>query len=229
MMIFRQLILAVCCSVLPILAQAADELPSPVLFGALKNDTYVAPGGIYTVKVPVLPELGGEITDTENVVTFNDSVSTHISVASFPLDMSQRWDLGEKGRRDYLSGFYLAYVLADFQRRFPGSTAETTLFVPDLLEGAVIGFALLPGGSTFNHQLTLPGAPAEPAPVAKRGNLLFARGDRIYIVSIELAERVTQRKFFRKTPEEENEILRDRLIHFTGRIRFPAPKPVRKN
>ena len=229
MLIFRHLFLAACCGMLPVMVQAADELPTPVLFGTLKNDTYVAPGGIYTVKVPVLPELGGEITDTENVVTFDDSVSTHISLANFPLDMSQRWDLGEKGRRDYLSSFYVTYVLTDFQSRFPGSTAESTLFVPDLMEGAVISFALLPGGSAFNRQLTVPGAPAEPAPVAKRGNLLFARGDRIYIISIELAERVTQRKFFKKTPEEENSILRDRLIQFVGRIRFPAAKPVRKN
>lgn len=194
------------------------------LYGSLKSDHYVAPGGIYSVRVPVLPDLGGEITDTESVVTFDDTVGTHISLASFPLDMSQRWDLTEKGLRDYLASFYVTYVLKDFQDRFPGSKAESTLFVPELMDGSLMGFALLPGGSAFASQLTINVVPDEPPPVAKRGNLLFVREERIYIISIELAERVTQRRFFKKTPEEENIILRDRLIQFVGRIQFPAAK-----
>ncbi len=226
----RHLTIAAAFSLIPAGLPAGD-LPAPEkLYGTLKRDSYIAPGGIYTVRVPVLPELGGEITDTENVVTFDDSVSTHISLASFPLDMSQRWDLTEKGLREYLSSFYVTYVLADFQARYPGSTAEATLFTPELMDGSLLGFALLPGGSAFANQLAVPGGPAaEPAPVAKRGNLLFVRGERIYVLSIELAERVTQRKFFNKTPEEENAILRERLIQFVGRIHFPTPKPAPKN
>ena len=224
---FRHLLYATACSLLWVGVQAVD-VPIQGLYGTLKHDNYVAPGGIYSVRVPVLPELGGEITDTDSVVTFDDSVSTHISLASFPLDMSQKWDLTEKGLRDYLSAFYVTYVLTDFQTRFPGSTAEATLFVPELMDGSLMGFALLPGGSAFANQLTVGPGPEEPAPVAKRGNLLFVRGERIYVISIELAERVTQRKFFNKTPEEENTILRERLIQFAGRIQFPAPKPARK-
>ena len=226
---FRHLTLAAACSIFSVGLLAVDLPSSPRLYGNLKNDSYVAPGGIYSVRVPVLPELGGEITDTENVVTFDDSVSTHISLASFPLDMSQRWDLTEKGLRDYLSTFYVTYVLADFQTRYPGSTAEATLFTPELMDGSLVSFALLPGGSAFAGQLNVPGGPAEPAPVAKRGNLLFVRGERIYVLSIELAERITQKKYFNKTPEEENAILRERLIQFVGRIHFPTPNPVRKN
>ena len=223
----RHLILATVCSALSLGVRAVDDLPAPGrLYGTLKHDSYVAPGGIYSVRVPVLPELGGEIADTESVVTFDDSVGTHISLASFPLDMSQKWDLSEKGLRDYLSYFYVTFVLTDFQSRYPGSTAEATLFVPELMDGSLMGFVLLPGGSAFAGQLAI--LPGEPPPVAKRGNLLFVHGERIYVVSIELAERVTQRKFFKKTPEEENAILRDRLIQFAGRIQFPAPKPVRK-
>ena len=225
---FRHLIIAGLCGAFSVGSLAVD-LPTQGLYGTLKRDSYVAPGSIYTVKVPVLPELGGEITDTENVVTFDDNVSTHISLASFPLDMSQRWDLGEKGVRDYLTYFYLTFVLKDFQTRYPGSKAEATLFAPELMAGALLGFSLLPGGSAFANQLANGVVPDEIPPVAKRGNLLFIRADRIYILSIELAERVTQKKFFQKTPEEENVILRDRLIQFVGRIQFPAAKPVRKN
>jgi hypothetical protein len=230
MITLRHLIIAATCGVFPAIVLAVDLPTSARLYGTLKRENYVAPDGIYTVPVPVLPELGGEITDTENVVTFDDSVSTHISLASFPLDMSQRWDLTEKGPRDYLSNFYVNYVLSDFQKRYPGSSAESTLFAPELMEGSVLGFALLPGGSAFAGQLDLPGAArTEPVPTAKRGNLLFVRGERIYVLSIELAERITQKKFFNKTPEEENAILRERLIQFVNRIRFPAPKPAKKN
>lgn len=208
------------CQALP--AQAVD-VPVDGLYGRLKNDTYIAPEGIYRVRVPVLPELGGEITDTENVVNFQDKISTHISIACFRLDMSQRWDLSELGRREYLSRFYVNHVLKDFQTRFPGTTAETTMFTAELQQGALMGYALLPGGSSFAEPLAIPGAPPGPAPVAKRGNLLFVREDRIFIISIELAERVTQGKLFQKTAEEENVLLRDRLIQFTNRLRFPAP------
>jgi len=226
----RHLILAVVCTVLSIGARAADELPAATrLYGSLKRDNYVAPGGIYSVRVPVLPDLGGEVTDTESVVTFDDTVGTHISLASFPLDMSQKWDLTEKGLRNYLSSFYVNYVLKDFQDRYPGSTAESTLFVPELMDGSLMGFALLPGGSAFASQLTIKTTPDEPPPVAKRGNLLFVRDERIYVISIELAERVTQKRFFKKTPEEENVILRERLIQFAGRIQFPTAKPAPKN
>lgn len=226
----RQLLLAIVCCVICAGTRAVDDLPRGTqLYGSLKSDHYVAPGGTYSVRVPVLPDLGGEITDTENVVTFDDTVGTHISLASFPLDMSQRWDLTEMGLRDYLSSFYVTYVLKDFQDRYPGSKAESTLFVPELMEGSLMGFALLPGGSAFANQLTINVGPEEPSPVAKRGNLLFVRGDRIFIISIELAERVTQQRFFKKTPEEENVILRERLIQFAGRIQFPAAKTAPKS
>ncbi len=225
----RPLTLVTVCYTLAVGALAGDLPTTGQLYGTLKRESYIAPGGFYTVSVPVLPELGGEITDTENVVTFDDSVSTHISLANFPLDISQKWDLGEKGLRDYLTGFFTTYVLSDFQTRFPGSTAESTLFIPELMDGSLMSFTLLPGGSVYSGQIHIPGAPAEPAPIAKRGNLLFVHHERIYILSIELAERVTQKKFFNKTAEEENTILRERLILFTKRIHFPAPKPVKKN
>jgi hypothetical protein len=219
-------VLLACCLV-PHSARAV-EVPADGLYGKLKKDTYVAPGGTYSVRVPVLPELGGEITDTEDVVTFDDSVGTHISVANFRLDMSQQWDLTEKGLRDYLGNFYVNYVLKDFQARFPGSAAEATLFTPELMNGSLLGFALLPGGSAFAGHSAVAGVTPDSPPVAKRGNLLFVRDDRIFIISIELAERVTQRKFFNKTAEEENAILRERLIQFVGRLHFPAPKPAKK-
>ena len=42
------------------------------LAGKIEGKSYVSPTGIFKVVIPVLPELGGEITDTPNVVTFQD-------------------------------------------------------------------------------------------------------------------------------------------------------------
>lgn len=221
------LLLAATALAVPGVLPAVDT-PAEGLYGVIKRETYIAPGEAYRVALPVLPELGGQVSDTENVVTFSDDISTHISIASFPLDAGQLWEITDHGKRAFLTSFYTTQVMRDFQQRFPGSSLESTLFSPDLLEGAVIGFALLPGGSSFAKALTVPGINPPPPPVAKRGNLLFVRGGRIFIVSMELAERVTQPTQFHKSVEEENALLRDRLIRFTNRIRFPAPPAPKK-
>ena len=62
------------------------------LIGKVAGDTYLSATGEYKIIAPVLRELGGTITDTENVVTFSDSYNTHISIACFPQDASQRWE-----------------------------------------------------------------------------------------------------------------------------------------
>lgn len=205
-----------------VLAVHAAETPSTGLYGKLAGGVYTAPGGVYSVSVPVLPELGGQVHDTENVVTFDDDVSMHLSIACFPLDMSQKWELDTRGRKDYLVYFFVNFVLTDFQQRYPGSESETTVYVPSVNEGSLISYALLPGGSAFEGKTNVLATGDNPI-VAKRGTLLFVRSGNIFIVSAELSERVTQGKVFKKTPKEENEILRRRLIEFTGRIEFPPP------
>ncbi len=201
----------------------AQEAPASALYGKIKDNVYIAPGGLYKVAIPVLPELGGQVHDTENVVNFDDSISTHVSIASFPLDAAQKWEYDTRGVRDYLAYFYANFVLPDFQTRYHGAKEETTLFVPEFMDGAILGFTLLPGGSFFDGKNNILDAPPDGPAVAKRGNLLFVRNGRIYVVSTELAERVTQRSVFHKTPEEENKILRGRLMDFTARIEFPPP------
>lgn len=202
--------------------RADDALPG--LFGRVQGGRYYGPGGLYSVTLPVLPELGGEVHDTDSVVTFDDNVSTHISVACFPLDAVQKTELETHGIKEYLTGFYSRFVLQDFQKRFPGTTAESTLFTPSVFDGALFGYTLLPGGSSFQAGGRVLDTPGDPPPVAKRGNLLFIKNDHIFVISIELAERVTQAKFFNKTPEEENAILRDRLLQMADRLHFPAAK-----
>lgn len=197
-----------------------------VLVGTLEGNTYISPTGEFSIPSPILPELGGTLTDTENVVVFTDSYNTHISIACFPLDTTQRWELETRGRRDYLLYFFTTFVLADFQKRFPESSIESARYLPELHDGTLVTFALLPGGSNFEAKSRVLNAPAGPPVVAKRGTLLMLRDHRLYIISTELAERVTQRSSYALTPEQENLQLTDRLITLVNQMAFTnASKP----
>jgi len=207
----------------------AQQPGAPGLYGRLEGDSYVSPTGAFKVQVPVLPELGGEIQDTENVVTFDDPFNTHISIACFPLDATQKWEFETRGTREYLEYFYATFVAPDFIHRFPGTTTEAGQFVPQLLGGTLALYTLLPGGSVFAGRNQIVDAPPAGPVVAKRGTLLFVHDDHIFALSIELAERVTQPRVFHKTPEEENELLRNRLIELAGRMQFTARPPAAKS
>ena len=220
-MSLRLTVLLALCSALPVVARAQ----AVGLEGKMEGDVYVSPTGAFKLPAPVLPELGGKIEDTANVVTFSDDFNIHLSIACFALDASQKWELETRGLRDYLLYFFNEIVLPDFARRFPGSAIESARFVPELMDGSLIAYALLPGGSFFeekNH--VLDSAPAN-AVTAKRGTLLFVRNSHIFILSTELAERATQRSTYKQTIEQENAVLSARLTELANRLVFPAPKP----
>lgn len=208
-------------------ALSAQDAPSSGLYGEVRNGHYTANEGRFRVPVPVLQELGGKVFDTENVVTFTDDVSTHVSIAAFPLDMSNKWELETRGVKDFLVFFYTEHVFANFEQRFAGVANERSVFTPELRGGALLVFTLLPGGSAFQGKGNVVDTSTAP-PVAKRGTLLFVARETIFILSSELAERVTQRSAFQKTADEENEILRARLIELASRLQIPAPKPPSK-
>lgn len=207
------------------LALCAPAIAQPAgLAGRMDGDTYVSATGEFKLVAPVLTELGGTITDSGNVVTFQDSYNTHISIACFPQDASQRWELETRGLRDYLLYFFTEVVLADFQKRYAGSSIESARFLPELLEGALITYALLPGGSFFEDRNQVLVSPPTNPVTAKRGSLLFVRNRHIYILSIELTERATQRSTYQLTVEKENTLLAERLTALAGRLVFPGPK-----
>ena len=64
---------------------ASASTPPPQIYGKVADGFYTAPTGLYKVKIPVLPELGGNIMDTLNVVTFEDDFSTHVSIGAFSM------------------------------------------------------------------------------------------------------------------------------------------------
>ncbi len=82
------------------LALRAQEAVGPGLAGKIEGRTYVSPTGQFKVAIPVLPELGGDITDTPNVVTFQDDFNVHVSIAAFQQDATQRWELATRGVKD---------------------------------------------------------------------------------------------------------------------------------
>ena len=208
------------CLVVPARAQAPEEAPAPIL-GRVEGRTYVSPTGAFKIAIPVLPELGGTITDTENVVTFQDDFNVHISIAAFSQDASQRWEMSTRGLKDYLIYFFSNYVLSDFKQAFPDVSIESAKFVPSLLEGSLITYTLLPGGSMFMDKIPI--ISGDKPPIAKRGNLLFVKNGFIFVVSVELAERALERITYKKTVAEEDEILRQRLTEAVGRLNFPKP------
>ncbi len=207
-----------------VLGPVAGFAQNPALKGTVENEVYASATGEFKLPVPVLRELGGTITDTENVVTFTDTYNTHISIACFPQDALQRWELDTRGRRDYLMYFFTDFVLKDFERRFPGSKIESARFIPELMEGALVTYSLLPGGSYFEPKDPALAATNKPV-VAKRGTLLFVRNRHIFVLTTELAERATQRSTYEATPEKENTQLTTRLIELANRLVFPTPRP----
>ncbi|MDB6093330.1 MAG: hypothetical protein JWM32_892 [Verrucomicrobia bacterium] len=208
-----------------LLAQTDDF--APVLAGRVEGRMYVSPTGLFRIPVPVLPELGGTIKDTENVVTFQDNFSVHVSIGVFQQDATQRWELSTRGPQDYLGYFFTTYVMPDFRNAFPGGGVESAGFLPKILDGVFIAYTLLPGGSMFGAKRAL--VTDDNPIVAKRGNLIFVRNNVIYVISTELAERVTERSTYKKTTQEENVILRDRLLEILQKMEFPraaaAAKP----
>jgi hypothetical protein len=196
---------------------AQDETPPPLL-GSVEGNVYASPTGAFKLEIPVLTALGGTVRDTPNVVTFHDAFGLQITVGAFPQDASQRWELSTRGVKDYLIYFFGGFVMPDFRRFCPGATVESAGFSVDLLDGALFTYVLLPGGSMFA------GKPAfgqnEPVPVAKRGNLIFMRNGYVFVVSSELSEKITEGTRYNKTPDEENKILRARLVDIIKKMQF---------
>jgi hypothetical protein len=223
---FAALILALGRTALPAQPAAPQDLAAG-LEGKVEGRTYVSPTGVFKVSIPVLPELGGEITDTPNVVTFQDDFNVHVSIAAFPQDAMQRWELSTRGVKDYLIFFFSNYVLADFKQTFDGVQIESAKFLPGVFDGALLTYILIPGGTMFADRI--PQLATERVPVAKRGNMVFVKNGHIFVVSTELAERVIEGKAYKKTTTEEDEVLRTRLNDIVGKMTFAKmPEPAKE-
>jgi len=200
---------------------ARSQESAQALQGSIEGNVYVSPTNAFTIPVPVLPALGGNVHDTENFVVFRDAFSTHISISAVKQDATQRWEMETRGTKDYLVYYFGKFALTDFKRYCPESHIESASFAASYLDGALFCYVLLPGGSMFADQI--PFEPSGKQPVAKRGNLVFVKNGYVFLVSTELAEKVTEASRYNKTPEEEDLILRKRLVDIVAKMKFAPP------
>ncbi len=205
----------------PLLAQE----DAPDLIGHIdENNHYVSPGGFFRMPIPVLAELDGTVQDTAITTTFRDPFGVYITIGFVQLDPTQRVELEKRGRKDFLSWLYSQHIQPEYVKAFPGTTAESARYLSTTQDGTLLVMSLIPGGTAFRDRLFLTGG--EPIPVAKRGALVFLKNDRIVVITTELYERILKRDTFKKTPEEEDAILRARLMSILNSMTFaPAATP----
>jgi hypothetical protein len=212
---------------IPLILFAAAAMPvgaqetTAGLAGSVSGSVYTSPTGAFRMEIPVLAALGGNIHDTQSVVTFRDNYGLQISIGAFAHDATQKWEFSTRGTKDYLIYFLGTYVLPDFKTFCPKTTIESAGFSPDFLDGSLFAYILLPGGSMFEarSEFVKPTAP----PVAKRGNLLFVKNGFTIVISTELSERVTEGSLYNKTPAQEDQTLRNRLVDIAKKMQFPRP------
>jgi hypothetical protein len=214
----RFLSLATFAALLPALLPAQGGI-----YGNVQCEGYFSPTGTFTIKIPVLPELGGSLNDTPTVVTFQDQFTLHASIACFRMDATQRWEHSTRGTRDYLVWFFGNFVQTDFRERFPDARIQSASFLPGVATGTLLVYNLLPGGTMFPDRVAF--ADDQLVPVAKRGNLVFVHDEHIYVISTELAERVIQARTWNKTTAEEDAILSERLLKLLRGMAFTTPLP----
>jgi hypothetical protein len=144
------------------------------------------------------------------------------TIAALPMDATQRWEFSTRGTKDYLAYFFGNFVMPDFQQSFRGARVESAKYSPSVGGGALFAYTLLPGGSMFANKLSFVNE-GDPIPEAKRGNLLCVHDGWVFVLSVELAERVLERSSYHKTPAEEDDILRQRLVELLDKIEFTKP------
>jgi len=141
--------------------------------------------------------LGGAVSDTPNVVTFDDDYQIHLSVAAFPLSRDLKAEFDTRGPKDFLINFFTVLSCLILSRT---SRARAWSKPPPSYRqfqgGSILIFTLHPGGSNFERRSTI-FRTVKPV-VAKRGNLCFVRSGYVFIISTELAERALERSTYRR-------------------------------
>jgi hypothetical protein len=205
------------------MAQHADE-PVPLL-GRVEVNTYIAPTGTFKIEIPISPALGGSITDTQNIVIFDDTYLTHITLANYPLDPTEKWNLSTSSPKEYLLNFFGKQILRNYREAFKNVQIRVdplARFLPTMYGGAFIAYLTIPGGSFFSSRV--PQVVADPKPRdAKYGVLLFVQKGYVFIISMEFAEHAIEGSANHLSNEREDTILRGRLLDFASKIEFTEP------
>lgn len=206
-------------------APAADAAPSRRLLGKVSGDRYFSPTGTFSMPLPELDEETGIVMDTPNIVVFRDRVATIITVAAFKMPPDERWNFETSNAKDYTVHFLKEFVIADFKEQFPETTPESAVFLPDLLGGTLLGYLSMPGGSAFDVDAIVRNHPDTKPPAAKRAAMIFVRDGWVFVLSSELAERITEMSTYILTTKDEDRILRERLLRTVNSLEFLPPAP----
>ena len=209
-------------------ALAAGDMPmlddggQPPLVGAIDGNDYIHPSGAFRIRIPIYQELGGEINDTENVVTFQDAFGEHYSIGVFPMNNDFRVEEAKRGHKDFLDWFFQTFIESDFRRTIPGTNHEPNArYNASTQGGALFTILNIPNGSVYMERVFV--FPPRTPVIAKRGNLVFIREGFVYVLSTELSERVFEYGTWNKTDAEEEEILRQRVYDLLSRMVFMKP------
>ena len=202
-------------------APLGAQVDPVALLGQIEDNRYIAPHGSYSITLPVQLDLQGTITDTREVVTFQDDFRIHASVACFKMESPHDREIETRGRRDFLIWFFRQQVQTQFQRRFPGAKIDEARYMPEVLDGALIVYNSLPNGTMFTKQVGLAHSTEQPI-IAKRGSLLFLKGRHLYVVSAELAELLRDEEATVGSLEDDHIRLRKELLDLVGRITFTS-------
>lgn len=203
----------------------SGEFKPGVLRGRIENGRYYAPSNAFDIAIPTLVGDRPLILDNPNIVVFRDDVRTMVTVAVVPMAPIDKWELETTSPREFLITFFREVVLTDLRRAFPGTNVEGAVLLNDVEGGSLLVTTLHPNGSAFEVDPIVRNDPATPPPVAKRGNLLFHHGDFIFVISSELADRVTESSTYSTDTATEDRILRERLVEIYSHIRFPDSPP----
>ena len=194
----------------------------PKLSGQVENGIYRAPSGAYAVPVPKLHGDAATIMDTDTIVVFKDKVSVLLTIAAFPMPAFARWQYQINTPRDYLVAFFRDNILRDYTNEFPESRVENVKFLPEYHGGTLLAYTVMPGGSAFDLDPASAALPLHAPGVAKRGHLVFVKNDVVFVLAIELAERVTKQSEYHLSTADEDRILLERLLLVVTAMQIPA-------
>jgi len=206
----------------PSTALVPEAQERPALAGEISEGRYISPTGLFSIEIPVIEALGGTISDTDSVVTFEDLYLTHVTIAAFPMDEAMQAELKTSGRKEFLVQFFAKKVLPALRENLPGSRVESGVYLAGIHEGAVRLMTLMPGGSRFQHRISKFSSDPGETRLAKRGNLLLIHGNHILLISTELAERSTEGSQHTMTVAEEDALLHKRLLKIHDAMHFKS-------
>jgi hypothetical protein len=211
----------------PVAATATEdgELQAGTLRGRVENGRYYAPTDAFNITIPTLVGERPLIVDNPNVVVFRDDIRTMLTVVAVPMEPIDTWEFETTSPREFLIAFFRENVLADFQSTFPGTSVEGAIMLNEFEGGALLVSTLHPNGSAFEVDPIVRNDPTSAPPVAKRGSLLFRHGDHVFVLSTELADRVTEMSTYITDTATEDRILRERLVEAVTQMRFADSPP----